>query len=54
MKEATGADVTAQSSSDTETTLPHPETTAKNAPPAPGFRQMALLLMVGWGLTNIA
>src|SRR5205807_4002273 len=35
-------------------TIPHLETTPGNAPPAPGFRQMALLLAVGWALTNIA
>jgi predicted MFS family arabinose efflux permease len=36
------------------TTLAHPDTSAKTTAPAPGFRQMALLLAVGWALTNIA
>src|SRR2546428_6297754 len=35
-------------------TIPNRETTSDDAPPAPGFRQMALLLAVGWALTNIA
>jgi hypothetical protein len=35
-------------------TIPNRETTSKNGTPAPGFRQMALLLAVGWALTNIA
>src|SRR5436305_15046248 len=34
------------------TTIPKPETPADNAP-ATGFRQMALLLAVGWARTNI-
>src|SRR5205807_5605718 len=35
-------------------TIPTRETSLEDAPPAPGFRQMALLLAVGWALTNIA
>ena len=37
-----------------KTTVPKLETTSEHAPPAPGFQQMALLLAVGWALTNIA
>jgi predicted MFS family arabinose efflux permease len=37
-----------------KTTLAHPEPTAKTTAPVPGFRQIALLLAVGWALTNIA
>ncbi len=35
-------------------TIPQRDTTSDNPPPAPGLRQMALLLAVGWALTNIA
>jgi MFS family permease len=35
-------------------TIPNREATSDNAPPAPGYRQMALLLAVGWALSNIA
>jgi predicted MFS family arabinose efflux permease len=37
-----------------ESTTPVNETTATISAPAPGLRQMALLLAIGWALTNIA